>query len=236
MPQTVRYGHHLTLAAADLLSTTKPYSTVRKMQTVAKARKDQRREMILAVASEVFFDEGYAAASMSTIAARLGGSKATLYNYFPSKEALFAAHVRTQCGRFAEDVLDFPDDEPVERVLSRLGERFLDHVLSDWAVRTFQIIVAEARRTPELARLFYEVGPAVGLERLQRYLEAAKARGLIDPPDCALAAGQFLSLCRGNRHLTCVLNLEPPPSHAVIATEVASAVAMFMDRYRAAAT
>lgn len=212
----------------------KPYGTVRKMQTASETRKDQRRDAILAVASEVFFDEGYAAASMSTIAARLGGSKATLYNYFPSKEALFAAHVRAQCARFTDDVLDFPEDKPVAWVLSRLGERFLQHVLSAWSVRTFQIIVAEAQRTPELARLFYEVGPAVGLERLQRYLEGAKARGLIDPPDCALAAGQFLSLCRGNRHLTCVLNLEPPPPPSVIAEEVASAVAMFMERYAAA--
>jgi AcrR family transcriptional regulator len=201
------------------------------MQTLAETRRDQRRDTILAVASQAFFDEGYAAASMSSIAARLGGSKATLYNYFPSKEALFAAHVRAQCDRFADGVLDFPDDEPVETVLSRLGERFLEHVLSPWSVRTFQIIVAEARRTPELARLFYEVGPAVGLERLQRYLEAARARGLINPPDCALAAGQFLSLCRGNRHLTCVLNLDSPPAGDVIASEVASAVRMFMDRY-----
>ena len=204
------------------------------MQTLTESRKDQRREAILAVASEVFFDEGYAAASMSTIAARLGGSKATLYNYFPSKEALFAAHVQAECARFTINVLDFPDDKPVEWVLSRLGKRFLEHVLSPWSVRTFQIIVAEARRTPELARIFYEVGPAVGLERLQRYLEGAKALGLINPPDCALAAGQFLSLCRGNRHLTCVLNLDTPPSADVIAAEVASAVAMFMDRYKAA--
>ena len=33
---------------------------------------------------------------MSTIAARLGGSKGTLYNYFKSKEELFEAQVREQ--------------------------------------------------------------------------------------------------------------------------------------------
>jgi len=201
------------------------------MQPPISTRKDQRRDAILAVASEVFFHEGYAAASMSTIAARLGGSKATLYNYFPSKEALFEAHVRAQCGQFADGVLDLPDEPPVADVLAGLGGRYLDHLLSDWAIRTFQIIVAEARRTPELARIFYDVGPAVGLARLQRYLERAKARGLIDLPDCELAAGQFLSLCRGHRHVACVLNLETRPSDAVIESEVASAVAMFMDRY-----
>ena len=48
--------------------------------------RDQRREAILQVAREVFFEYGYSAASMSTIAARLGGSKGTLYNYFKNKE------------------------------------------------------------------------------------------------------------------------------------------------------
>ena len=63
-------------------------------EPVLKDRRDQRREAILEVAREVFTEEGYAAASMSTIAARLGGSKGTLYNYFKSKEELFGAYVR----------------------------------------------------------------------------------------------------------------------------------------------
>ncbi len=202
------------------------------METPTITRRDQRRDAILAVASDVFFEEGYAAASMSTIAARLGGSKATLYNYFPSKEALFEAHVRQQCGRFAEGLLDMPDDHrPVAEVLAEFGERFLEHVLSQWAIRTFQIIVAEARRTPELARLFYDVGPAVGLDRLQRYLEGAKAKDRLNPPDCALAASQFMALCRGKWHMISVLNLGETPTPEAIKEEIASAVAVFMARY-----
>ena len=54
-------------------------------ETTRKGRGD-RRELILDVASEVFLKEGYAATSMSEIAARLGGSKGTLYNYLKSKE------------------------------------------------------------------------------------------------------------------------------------------------------
>ncbi len=201
------------------------------METVATQRRDQRRESILAVARDVFFLKGYAEASMSTIAARLGGSKATLYNYFPSKEALFEAHVRDQCGRFAQGVLDLSDEAPVAEVLTGLGERYIDHLLSDWAVRTCQIIVAEAGRTPDLARVFFEVGPAVGLDRLHRYLERAQARGQIDAPDTALAAAQFLSLCRGHRHLMLLLNIAARPSAETLSSEVASAVKLFMARY-----
>ncbi|MEO6377128.1 MAG: helix-turn-helix domain-containing protein, partial [Caulobacteraceae bacterium] len=56
-----------------------------------RAGRDLRRQAILNVACEAFLAEGYAAVSMSAIAATLGGSKATLYAYFRSKAELFAA-------------------------------------------------------------------------------------------------------------------------------------------------
>jgi AcrR family transcriptional regulator len=200
------------------------------METETTTRKDQRREAILAVAAEVFFEEGYQAASMSAIAARLGGSKGTLYNYFASKEALFEAHIRESCERIAADLLDFTDDEPVAEVLQKFGERYLDHILDDWTVRTFQIITSEARRTPELARLFFDAGPRLGRERMAAYLEKAAARGEVDIDDFAEAAWQFMGLCRAH-HLEAMLGIRAKPSPEAIAAEVASAAAMFMARY-----
>ena len=71
-----------------------------------KTARDRRRDAIIDVAREVFFEEGYAAASMSSIAARLGGSKGTLYNYFRSKDELFEAQVRDGCERLAAGTFD----------------------------------------------------------------------------------------------------------------------------------
>jgi AcrR family transcriptional regulator len=51
----------------------------------------------LDVAQEIFLEDGYSTTSMSTIARSLGGSKATLYNYFDCKEALFEAFVHRYC-------------------------------------------------------------------------------------------------------------------------------------------
>jgi AcrR family transcriptional regulator len=200
------------------------------MEAPAVTRKDQRRDAILAVAAEVFFEEGYQAASMSTIAARLGGSKATLYNYFDSKEALFEAYIRESCGRIAAEILDFTDDQPPDVVLARFGERFLDRILGERTVRTFQIIVAEARRTPELARMFFTAGPSIGHDRLALYLREAAGRDELDIADCDEAAWQFLALCR-THHLQDMLSLRPKPNPEQIAAEVADAVGMFMARY-----
>ena len=63
----------------------------------ARPEGDEKREHILKVAYAAFLGEGYAATSMSSIAAKVGGSKATLYNYFSSKEELFAAVIEEKC-------------------------------------------------------------------------------------------------------------------------------------------
>ncbi len=208
-----------------------PSSGAMATSTPVSTRHDQRREVILGVAQEVFNAEGFAAASMSAIATRLGGSKGTLYNYFTSKEALFEACIRHQCARFAVGLYDLPDDPPVAEVLSRFGETYLDHLFSPWAVRMFQIIVAEAHRTPDLGRVFYAAGPAVGVGRLEDYFQRAKVLGKINPADCALAAVQFMSLCRSHQHFALVLNLTERPTAAAISSGVAEAVEMFLARY-----
>src|SRR5947208_8772182 len=64
--------------------------------------KDERRDAIVAIAREAFAADGYAGTSMSSIAARLGGSKGTLYSYFKSKEELFIAVVQSKCEKIQE--------------------------------------------------------------------------------------------------------------------------------------
>ena len=56
---------------------------------------------------------------MATIAARVGGSKATLYNHFPSKEDLFAAVIREVCeGQAALMATLDPGDEVIVPAVS----------------------------------------------------------------------------------------------------------------------
>jgi AcrR family transcriptional regulator len=193
--------------------------------------RDERREHILKVAREVFFEQGYSAASMSTIAARLGGSKGTLYNYFKSKEELFEAQVRDSCGQVAERLLQAsPDGEPVE-TLTRLGEQYLQHLYTESSVQMMRILIAEAQRSPELARVFFEVGPARGQKALQEYLECANARGALRISNCGLATEQLLSLCKGRTHLQFLLNLIPPLTQDEIRVQIAQAVSAFMTLY-----
>lgn len=56
-----------------------------------RVKTEERRQAILEKALEVFREVGFDRASMSEISKRIGGSKATLYSYFDSKEELFTA-------------------------------------------------------------------------------------------------------------------------------------------------
>ncbi len=65
---------------------------------------------------------------MSKIAAEVGGSKATLYNYFPNKEQLFVEVALTIIGQMAEDAamsLD-PKLPPLEKIRV-LGTKYLSN-------------------------------------------------------------------------------------------------------------
>jgi AcrR family transcriptional regulator len=201
-------------------------------ETSLKTARDRRRDAIIDVARDVFFEEGYAAASMSSIAARLGGSKGTLYNYFRSKDELFEAQVREGCERVAKETFDpLAADGPIAEQLSLLGERFLTMLYTDWVVRTYRMVVAEATRTPQVARIFYEAGPAIGISRLEAYLQDGVAKGLVKIEDCNLAAGEFLNLCRGHQHFMFVLNLESSPDPEQIRAQARHAVSVFMKSY-----
>src|ERR1700759_1710691 len=118
--------------------------------TKTRLDRDARRELILDVAQEVFLEEGFAGASMSAIAARLGGSKGTLYNYFESKEELLEAFVREQCTSFWETVFSCAGDAaPVRELLTNVGEAFLRQLDRD-VIRFVRVLIGEAARIPEL--------------------------------------------------------------------------------------
>jgi AcrR family transcriptional regulator len=201
-------------------------------QTRRVLTKEERRGAILDVAGEVFSEEGYAAASMSDIASRLGGSKGTLYNYFRNKEALFAAHVEAECQCRVALAFEQPmaGDEPLE-ALTGLAERLLDALASDESRNFYALIVSEARRTPSVGRIFYESGPRRGIGRIAEFLERAQAQGTIATDDCTQAAGDFLSLIHGGLPWRRLLGVAPPPTEAEIREEAGRVAGMFMRAY-----
>ena len=164
-------------------------------QSKREERRDERRDGILDVGRDCFLVDGYAATSMSSIAARLGGSKGTLYNYFKSKEELFEAVMQRQCGALAETLFDVTDDgeAPRER-LEHFASAFLKLLLTPESLGMHRVVAGESGRFPELGRMFYDMGPKVILTKIANYLSDLMDQGVMRRADPLVAAQQFKDL------------------------------------------
>jgi AcrR family transcriptional regulator len=191
--------------------------------------RDARREAILDVAAEVFLEEGFDAASMSTIASKVGGSKSTLYNYFKSKEEIFQAHIERYCGWQREEMFRLLDDgEDLRAALTRLGRRYLTNVLSDRNMRHFRLIAAASERSPDIGRTFYEAGPLRGARILGDFLARMKDDGRIRTTDPVAAAHQFIGLCQNRLLKARLVNYVGQPAAEEVNAEVEAAVSTFL--------
>jgi AcrR family transcriptional regulator len=203
------------------------------IQTKPRLDRDARREAILDVAQEVFLEEGFANASMSTIAARLGGSKGTLYNYFKSKEELFSAYVIRRCRWQDEIFAGQADDESAADTLGRIGRAYLAQVLTDQNLRNFRLISAEAERWPEIGRTFYDQGPRRGIELVSELLQTLAAEGQLEVDDPVMAAHHFLGLVQNRYFKARLCNAIPELTAQQISDEAASAVHTFLRAFGA---
>lgn len=129
--------------------------------------KRKRREAIVEIAARSFFDRGYAATSMSAISDEMGGSKATLWSHFGSKEELFAAVIDEQVARFAHVIeASLNEDRFSLEGLRRYCRSFLDKLMSEEGIQLARLIMADGGRFPEINKVFHVRGPA----RIQRHL------------------------------------------------------------------
>jgi AcrR family transcriptional regulator len=72
-------------------ATRRPVSSTARAVTGQGTHHDRTRARILKVAHNLYAIDGYASVSMRELAKRMGFSAQAIYNYFPSKEAMFAA-------------------------------------------------------------------------------------------------------------------------------------------------
>lgn len=201
-----------------------------------KTGKDDRRDTIVAIAREAFAADGYAGTSMSSIAARLGGSKGTLYSYFKSKEELFIAVVQKKCQKILAmlNEAEIQGGGDLRATLTNFGEHFAELILSDESVATFRLATAECGRFPEIGRAIYNSGVRQNHRRMEEFLAHAREQGqLRSDADVEVAAEQFLDLCLTGLHRKRLWNVIGNPTEQEIRTNVANAVSTFMRAFGA---
>ncbi|MBY3142163.1 TetR/AcrR family transcriptional regulator [Rhizobium laguerreae] len=161
----------------------------------AGTRSERKQAAIVGAAAEVFLNTGYAGASMDEIASRSGVSKQTVYKHFSSKEALFVAVLTQMMGEADTAVhTGLPQVEnraQLEAYLLDYAIRQLTIVLTPGLMQLRRLVIAEAQRFPELAKLLYARGPARALEVMGSAFEQLASKKLLQFSDAMVAASQF---------------------------------------------
>lgn len=187
-----------------------------------------RHKAFVDAARDLFFANGYAGTTMSSIASKVGGSKTTLWTYFPSKEDLFAAVVDDIIGQYGHALtIDLPLDEPVPDVLRRFGSVLMTKLTATPLLSLFRLVVGEAERFPHLAETFYDRGPRRGKARAADWVAEKMVRGEIRMGDPMRAVQQFAGLCQSGLYQFAILGMAEARDLSRLQDEVDAAVDTF---------
>ena len=101
-------------------------------RTIAKDH-DQKREQILTNAAKVFATEGFDRASMAMLARECGISKANIYHYYDSKDALLFDILETYLRELRDRIcgIDISGMSPCEQLCAAVSETLLAYQGAD---------------------------------------------------------------------------------------------------------
>lgn len=194
-----------------------------------ETKREARRQAILDAAYDLFLEKGYEATTLSDVVGRSGGSLATLYELFESKPGLLRAMVHGQCDMVSTGMdRAFCSQQPVEKTLREIAEHLFDEILRPRAVALFRVVVAQCGMQPELGKLLYEAGPAIGKAKVAEYLEGQDEAGRISVRDPQAAAQMFFQMVIGHHHHLLLMCAIEPPSKKAKAAHLDFAIESFL--------
>ncbi|MBV8467206.1 MAG: TetR/AcrR family transcriptional regulator [Burkholderiales bacterium] len=179
----------------------------------------------------MFHEVGYELASMSTIAARAGSSKTTLYSYFPSKTDLFVVAIQCIAEReFRALQTTLQTGQDVGTVLYEYGKRYLRAVLSPTNLSMRRMVQHEAGRT-DVGALVYEHGLKACWTAMADYLQSAMNREQLRAADPWASAMHLRALYEAELVEFHLLGISQQVGEQVFAEVMQRAVNAFMAGY-----
>lgn len=160
-----------------------------------RVKTEEKRQEIIDVAARLFEEHGFERTSMSLISQQVGGSKATLYGYFSSKEELLQAVLTYDVSTEADRLMNqFLDGEDLRDGLISLGIAFLTRRLAPMPIANARM-VSNMPKGSDVGRKFYEtvLGPA--WQRLANRFKLLMDKGYLKETDPWVAAMHWKGLC-----------------------------------------
>jgi AcrR family transcriptional regulator len=196
-----------------------------------RGKSEERRQAIVQVATEVFQVNGYELTSMSQIVERLGGSKATLYSYFPSKEELFMEVMIASAGKQGLLSLETAKAaEDVEEALQNIGLLYVRIRTQPASTAMYRLAISEAARS-DLGQKFYTRGPGRLINDLVDIIERYIDKGTLLRENAQIMAMHLKALYEAEFATELMLNVKTDFSETVLRGSVERAVKLFLQGY-----
>lgn len=186
---------------------------------------------MLDAAETLFLEQGFERVSLAAVVRCSGGSLATLYSLFGSKQGLLRAVVsRAIQANFALFRQPMPVDGSAADQLTCIARRFHDHLMQPDTTKLTRIIIAQTLDDPEFGRLFRadvnrEIDEIGALFR--RWTAEGRAR--IDEPE--EAANLFHAIITSDVQLRALLGASPEDDEAA-ERQMLWRLAHFIDHFR----
>jgi len=195
-------------------------------------KSDFKRRSILDTAYRLFRAQGFDKTSIAEIVGEVGGSKATIYSHFPSKEELFLECMMAAAENYMAGTLKHlgaPCADPGV-ALQDFGAGFLSFICSPEQLEVRRLRVAEAARSGT-GRLFFEKISTLRAH-VAAFLSACMAAGTLRADDADVAADHLGALLEAEILEPLLLHVrEVSPEAEEIALAVKRAVAAFLRAY-----
>ena len=202
-----------------------------------RVKTEERRQAIIERAGEVFREVGFERASMSEIAARVGGSKATLYSYFKSKEELFVAvmkvstEISTVFNPFADPTQPkISSFDELRETLVTFGLRYVTLQLAPNPLAVRSSLIAHGDQS-DLGKIVFESGPMQNYMLVATFLGRMMQEGYLRQEVPWVALGHFFHLLESGLVLPRLLGLFKTVTPEMINEAVPRSVEVFLRGY-----
>ncbi|MCU4414015.1 TetR/AcrR family transcriptional regulator [Acinetobacter sp. WU_MDCI_Axc73] len=144
-------------------------------------RGHERRLALLLSATELFLERGYDAVSLDDIVQHAGGSKASIYKYFGSKEGLFKAICDYRRELFFKNIcVAFNSHEDLRSYLIQTLIGFYQKITCVENAAFLRLVIERSQSDPELALYLHESGPEYVQKTIACALAQATQQGKIN--------------------------------------------------------
>jgi TetR/AcrR family transcriptional repressor of mexJK operon len=188
---------------------------------------EARMHDLIETAGRLFLKHGYTKVSLEAIAREAHVAVRTIYVKFGGKPGLLNAVLLSRRDRFFRMSDMDTDARPFKDIVDDFARHLLDLLCTQEAISMQRVVIAEAPSNPELAQTFFEAGPKMTRDMLDRFFARPDIRSQLrdDLPFDQLS--NYLLQCIGGDYMARFMFRQPQQGRDEMLRQLDERLALF---------